>query len=89
MLRRRAAIGNDEPIAAQLAGLPSLTFVGVFALPFVWTLYAVVITIEGSVRRRAGYVLLLAVITLFTPSGDVAPGASLTLSCPSGVFVLS
>jgi hypothetical protein len=58
------AIGNDEPTAARLAGLPSLTFVGVFALPFAWIIYAVVNTMNGGVLARMGYVLLLSVITL-------------------------
>jgi len=28
------SLSNDEPVAALLAGLPSLTFVGLFSIPF-------------------------------------------------------
>jgi hypothetical protein len=58
------SLGNDEPTAARLAGLPSLTFVGVFAVPFAWVVHVVVKAMYSGVVRRLRYVLLLAFITL-------------------------
>jgi hypothetical protein len=57
------ALGNDEPIAAHLWGLPALTFVALFAVPFLWIVGAVArVAWEGS-WRRARHVLGRAGVT--------------------------
>ncbi len=42
------SLGNDEPIAAHLWGLPSLTFVVAFAIPFLIITWSFVRTFEGT-----------------------------------------
>ena len=58
------SLGNDEPIAAQLAHLPSLTFVGLLAIPFAAIVYAIGKDFGSGVLRRAAYVGLLMLITV-------------------------
>jgi hypothetical protein len=41
------SLGNDEPIAARLWGLPSLSFVAAFAMPFGWIARTVAIAAWG------------------------------------------
>ncbi len=50
-------LGNDEPIAAHLWGLPNLTFVGGLTLPFVIIVWSVVRTFQGSRARTNLHVL--------------------------------
>jgi hypothetical protein len=42
------SLGNDEPIAAHLWGLPSLTLAGVLTIPFVIIVWSIVRTFQGS-----------------------------------------
>lgn len=51
------SLGNDEPIAAHLWGLPSLTLVGVLTLPFAIIVRSVVRTFQGSRARTILHVL--------------------------------
>jgi hypothetical protein len=58
------SLGNDEPIAAQLAHLPSLTFVGLLAVPFGAIVCSITKDLGGGPRRRSAYVGLLMAITV-------------------------
>ncbi len=58
------SLGNDEPIAGHLWGLPSLTFVGVLAVPFVVIVWTIVRTVDGSWRRRALHMIGLGLTML-------------------------
>jgi hypothetical protein len=58
------SLGNDEPIAAHLWGLPSLTFVGVLAAPFVVIVWCIVRTFHGSRRSKVLHVLGLGLTAL-------------------------
>lgn len=49
------SIGNDEPIAARLAGLPGLTFVSVLAIPFVVIVVSVLRTFQGTRARKLAH----------------------------------
>jgi hypothetical protein len=53
------SLGNDEPIAARLAGVPSLTFVTVFSIPFIAVVASLLRTFRGSWIRKTGHVLAL------------------------------
>lgn len=67
------SLGNDEPIAAHLWGLPSLTLVGVLTLPFVIIVWSVVRTFQGTRARAILHVLGLgfAMLCLGLLVGDV------------------
>ena len=56
--------GNDEPIAANLWGLPSLALVAVFTLPCVSIVASVVQTFEGNWMRRGLHLLGFGFIVL-------------------------
>src|SRR5262249_51392729 len=58
------SLGNDEPIAAHLWGLPSLTFVGLLTVPFVAIFWSIVRTVDGSWGRKILHVLGLGLATL-------------------------
>ena len=58
------SLGNDEPIAAHLWGLPSLTFVGVLTVPFVLIVWSIVRTFRGSRVRKVLHVLGLGLTML-------------------------
>ena len=58
------SLGNDEPIAAHLWGLPSLTLVGVFTIPFVVIVRSIVRTFQGSRKRASLHVIGLGLTTL-------------------------
>ena len=47
------SVGNDEPIAAKLAGLPGLTFLSVLAIPFVGIVVRVLRTFPGLTNAMA------------------------------------
>jgi hypothetical protein len=58
------SLGNDEPIAAHLWGLPSLTFVGVLTVPFVIVVWNIVRTFPASRARRGLHVIGLGLTML-------------------------
>jgi hypothetical protein len=58
------SLGNDEPIAAHLWGLPSLTFVGMFAIPFLIITWSVVGTFKASRVVKALHVAGLSLTML-------------------------
>ncbi len=58
------SLGNDEPIAAHLWGLPSLTFVGALAAPFVTIIWSIVRTFHGGREHKCLHVLGLGLTTL-------------------------
>ena len=58
------SMGNDEPIAANLWHLPSLTFVAIFAVPFMWIVSTIVRTFPGTRLRKTGQLLALGVATV-------------------------
>jgi hypothetical protein len=58
------SLGNDEPIAAHLWRLPSLTFVGMLTAPFVVIVWSIVQTFQGSRLRKVLHVLGLGLTTL-------------------------
>ena len=58
------SVGNDEPIAAHLWGLPSLTFVAAFTPPFVFVVWYFTRTFPGSTRGKLLNVLGLTLVTL-------------------------
>ena len=58
------SLGNDEPIAAQLWGLPSLTFVVIFAVPFLWIVRSIVQASWDGWRLRTLHLLSRAVVML-------------------------
>ena len=49
------SIGNDEPIAARLAGLPGLTFLSVLSIPFVVIVVSVLRTFQGTRARKLAH----------------------------------
>lgn len=57
-------LGNDEPIAAHLLHIPSLTILAVLLLPFVLIVWSVVRTFHGSDIRKSVHILALAVTTI-------------------------
>ena len=61
--RSGLSLGNDEPIAAHLWGLPSLTFVALFSVPLLLIVWSVVRTFQCSRTRTwlhvFGFSLLL------------------------------
>jgi H+/Cl- antiporter ClcA len=59
------SLGNDEPIAAHLWRLPSLTLVGVFTIPLVVIVRSIVRTFQGSRKRTILHVIGLGLTTLF------------------------
>jgi hypothetical protein len=58
------SMGNDEPIAARLWGIPSLTFVALFAVPFVAIVWSVARTFRASRPRTILHVLALGFVAL-------------------------
>lgn len=54
---------NDEPIAADLLGLPDLTFVALLGIPFVIVVAAVMVGVEGSRLKKLGHIVLMLIIT--------------------------
>jgi hypothetical protein len=58
------SLGNDEPIAAHLWGLPNLTLVGVFAIPFVVIVRSIARTFQGSRIRTILHVMGLGLTML-------------------------
>ena len=58
------SLGNDEPIAAHLWGLPSLTFAGVLTVPFLLLVWSVVRTFQGRPGSKFLHVLGLGLTTL-------------------------
>lgn len=67
------SMGNDEPIAAHLWGIPSLTFVGLFTVPFVIIVWSIARTFRASRTRTILHVLGLgfAALCLGFLIGDV------------------
>jgi len=57
------ALGNDEPIAAHLWGLPSLTLVAIFAIPFALVVWEVFRGLRASATRKTLHIAGLAIIT--------------------------
>jgi|SRR5579864_7227697 len=57
-------MGNDEPIAASLLHLPSLTFVFLLTPFFLMIVWCVLRDIEGSWLRRSGHLLGLTAVTI-------------------------
>ena len=51
------SLGNDEPIAARLAGVPGLTFVLVLSIPFIAVVVSILRTFQGSWTHKTGHVL--------------------------------
>jgi len=49
------SVGNDEPIAAKLAGLPGLMFLSVLAIPFVVIVVKVLRTFQGTRTRKLAH----------------------------------
>lgn len=58
------SMGNDEPIAARLWKVPSLTFVCVFAVPFVLVVWSIARTFRANRFRTLLHILGLGFITL-------------------------
>lgn len=58
------SLGNDEPIAAHLWGLPSLSLVAVLAVPLVFIVWSIVRTFETSTARKILHVVAFTVIML-------------------------
>jgi hypothetical protein len=58
------SMGNDEPIAAHLWGLPRLTFVAVLSVPFVAILWSIVRRFQGRAARKTMRVAAFALVTL-------------------------
>lgn len=58
------ALGNDEPIAARLLGLPSLSFVGLLAPLFAGVVWTVTRTFHARWYGRVGHLLGLGLTTL-------------------------
>jgi len=58
------SLGNDEPIAARLYGLPSLTFVLALALPFTWLAVKIVTDTWAGLRSRSANAFARAAIML-------------------------
>jgi hypothetical protein len=50
------AIGNDEPIAAHMWHLNSLTFVALFSVPFILIVWTVSRHLAGRPRKRAAHI---------------------------------
>ena len=59
------SLGNDEPIAAHLWGLPSLTFVAIFAVPLVIVVWSVTRTFQARPLIRVLHVAGFSLTTLF------------------------
>lgn len=53
-------IGNDEPVAAKLAGLPGLTFLILLTIPFVVIVVSVLRAFQGTRTRKAAHLTGLA-----------------------------
>ena len=58
------SMGNDEPIAARLWGFPSLTFVGVFAIPFLLVVWCIARTFRANRFQTLLHILGLGFSTL-------------------------
>jgi hypothetical protein len=58
------SMGNDEPIAARLWGAPSLTFVGIFTIPFLLVVWSIARTFRANRFRTLLHILGLGFITL-------------------------
>ena len=58
------SMGNDEPIAARLWGLPSFTFVGIFAIPFLLIVWSIARTFRANRFRTLLHILGLGLMTL-------------------------
>lgn len=57
-------LGNDEPYAAHLWGIPTLSLVALLAVPFIIIVWAVVRTFRGSTRSKLLHVLGLGFTVL-------------------------
>ena len=57
------SMGNDEPIAAHMWGLPSLTFVCLLSVPFLWIVWVAVDTWAGSRLSKIMNLFGLALVT--------------------------
>jgi len=58
------SMGNDEPIAARLWGIPSFTFVGIFAVPFVLIVWDIVRRFRASRFQTVLHLFGLGLVTL-------------------------
>ena len=58
------SLGNDEPIAARLWGLPSLTFVALMAVPFAWITGMVASAAWGRWPLAVRHLVVRAVLML-------------------------
>lgn len=56
-------MGNDEPIAARLWGLPSLTLVAALSLPFVIVLWLFLRSFRGSTSVKILNAIGLTILT--------------------------
>jgi len=67
------SLGNDEPIAAHLWGLPSLLLVGLLAIPFSAIVAIALRQTAGNRRHKAVQVLGLggAMLAVGMPIGNV------------------
>lgn len=57
------SMGNDEPIAAHMWGLPSLTFVCLLSVPFLYIVWSAVHVWTGSRLSKAMHLCGLALVT--------------------------
>lgn len=57
------SMGNDEPIAAHMWGLPSLTFVGLLSVPFICIVWTAVDTWAGSRLSKILNIFGLVLVT--------------------------
>ena len=57
-------LGNDEPYAAHLWGIPALSLVALLTIPFAVVVWSVVRTFRGSLRSKVLHVMGLGVATL-------------------------
>jgi len=58
------SMGNDEPIAARLWGVPSLTFVGLFAITFLLVVWSIARTFRANRFRTLLHILGLGFMAL-------------------------
>ena len=58
------SMGNDEPIAARLWGVPSLTFIGLFAIPFLLVVWSIARAFRANRFRTLLHILGLGFMTL-------------------------
>ena len=58
------SMGNDEPIAARLWRVPSLTFLCIFAIPFLLVVWSIARTFRANRFRTLLHILGLGLITL-------------------------